>query len=310
MTVCEALVDSEDRAVTFADGSRIAWDGLERVVRVAVLGDTGCNPAEQQLCDSPKSWPFPEIATAATGGMAGASGPDLVVHVGDYRYRKRGLGEGDNWQNWRDDFFAPAEPLLLAAPWVVVRGNHENCHGKHGAGWFFFLQPELGIMSRCANDPDLDPDNPPPYAVDLAGDGDGPGMRLVVLNSANAKYRCRTWDRDFTQLHERRLRDLLRVNNQMKIWLLTHYPIWDVSQPYFFQDQGRDRLIRCENASPGTLHRRSPTRSGWGASSRIMPARWRQSSRATRTTFRCSVCTSLHRRPGDQAGGASIRSKL
>jgi hypothetical protein len=249
VTVCEAFVDPEDRAVTFADGSRVAWGGLDRVARVAVLGDTGCDPAEQQLCDVPQSWSFPEIATVAAGSVDGASGPELVVHVGDYRYRKRGLGGGDNWQNWLDDFFAPAERLLLAAPWVMVRGNHENCHKAHGAGWFFFLQPELGIVSHCADDADLDPDNSAPYAVDLPGYGDRPSMRLVVIDSANAKYRCKTWTRDFTELYEQRLRDLLRVNDRTKIWLLTHYPVWDVSLPYLSQDEGRNRLIRCENAS-------------------------------------------------------------
>ena len=123
----------------------------------------------------------------------------------------------------------------------MVRGNHENCYGGHGAGWFFLFQPELGVVSRCAEKPDLDPDNPPPYAVDLAGAGGGPSLRLVVLNSANAKYRCREWARDFTQLHERRLRDLTRVGDRRKVWLLTHYPVWDVSQAYLAGDGGRLR---------------------------------------------------------------------
>ena len=47
---------------------------------------------------------------------------------------------GDNWPTWQADFFAPAQPLLRAAPWVVVRGNHEDC-SREGLGWFRFLDP-------------------------------------------------------------------------------------------------------------------------------------------------------------------------
>src|SRR4029077_15152285 len=117
------------------------------------------------------------------------------------------------------DFFKPAEPLLLAAPWVMVRGNHENCFGKNGDGWFFLLQPEFGTVSGCPKEAalqpdrkdgpvnmeliqaaDRDPDNQPPYALDLSAGEQKPvkpNLRLIVVDSANAAYRCKTWIEDF-----------------------------------------------------------------------------------------------------------------
>ena len=47
---------------------------------------------------------------------------------------------GDNWAVWQKDFFDPAAPLLAAAPWVLVRGNHELC-SRGGHGWFRLLDP-------------------------------------------------------------------------------------------------------------------------------------------------------------------------
>mgnify|MGYP000167914488 CR=1 FL=1 len=59
-------------------------------------------------------------------GAVAAWDPDLIVHVGDYLYRESpcpegqsgcaGSPHGDNWATWNADFFAPASPLLGAAP--------------------------------------------------------------------------------------------------------------------------------------------------------------------------------------------------
>ena len=76
--------------------------------------------------------PFAALATAAA-----ALKPDLVIHLGDYLYRETpcpasfagcaGSPYGDNWAAWNADFFVPGAPLLAAAPWIVIRGNHEDC---------------------------------------------------------------------------------------------------------------------------------------------------------------------------------------
>src|SRR6185437_1484692 len=45
---------------------------------------------------------------------------------------------GFGWDTWQADFFGPAKPLLAAAPWIVNRGNHEQCV-LSGQGWYRFL---------------------------------------------------------------------------------------------------------------------------------------------------------------------------
>jgi hypothetical protein len=93
----------------------------------------------------PNGYPF-----ATTALNAAALHPDLVIHVGDYMYRDNecppdiagcaGSPWGYGWDGWEADFFTPAAPLLAAAPWIVVRGNHEQCT-RSGQGWYRFLDP-------------------------------------------------------------------------------------------------------------------------------------------------------------------------
>src|SRR6185436_10021583 len=79
--------------------------------RVAVLGDTGCKPNDQQGCglDDP-AWPLPALAKAAA-----ANRPDLVIHVGDYNYRGTPSGfektvDGKTVKLWYYDAGDGAEP--------------------------------------------------------------------------------------------------------------------------------------------------------------------------------------------------------
>ena len=115
--------------------------------RILVLGDTGCRikGTALQACNDPKAWPFAGLAKAAA-----AQKPDLVLHLGDYLYRESpcpanfagcaGSPYGDNWASWDADFFTPAAPLLAAAPWIVIRGNHEDCY-RAGPGFLRLLGP-------------------------------------------------------------------------------------------------------------------------------------------------------------------------
>lgn len=117
--------------------------------RIVLLGDTGClvNSSYKvfQACDDPALWPFERVANAAA-----AMAPDLVIHVGDYHYRESacapdnpgcaGSPWGYGWDAWRADLFHPARNLFAAAPWIVVRGNHESCN-RAGQGWWRFLDP-------------------------------------------------------------------------------------------------------------------------------------------------------------------------
>ena len=119
-----------------------------RPERIVVIGDTGCrlkDNGDYQDCNRPEAYPFARIAA-----LAAAWKPDLVVHVGDYHYRENacpadrpgcaGSPWGYGWDAWNADFFAPGQPLLRAAPWVMARGNHESC-SRGGQGFWRFLDP-------------------------------------------------------------------------------------------------------------------------------------------------------------------------
>ena len=159
------------------------------VRRIVVLGDTGCRLKQAddawQACNDPSAWPFAAVARAAA-----AAKPDLVLHVGDYAYRENACPQGKpgcagsawgyGWDSWDADFLTPAEPLLAAAPWVMVRGNHETC-GRAGQGWWLLLDPHALNANRDCADPanDAQGDHTAPYAVDL-----GAGARLIVADFA------------------------------------------------------------------------------------------------------------------------------
>ena len=151
---------------------RWAGDPADGPRRIIVLGDTGCRDKwddkkqDGQICDA-ANWPFERVAAAAAG-----DNPDLVLHVGDYMYI-----DVDGWSAWQTAFFEPAEPLLKAAPWVMVRGNHERC-GKFGQaphGYYLFFG--FGDVEACKDDGELSAS----YALDLSQD-----HRLIVADSATA----------------------------------------------------------------------------------------------------------------------------
>ncbi len=53
------------------------------------------------------------------------------------------------------DFFTPTAPLLAAAPWVMVRGNHEVCN-RAGQGWYRYLdRPRRRQLRRPTGREDL-----------------------------------------------------------------------------------------------------------------------------------------------------------
>ncbi len=145
-TTCELLLPAGAMTATVAG---ITLPLPKPVVnRVVILGDTGCRISignVYQACSDPTQWPFPVIAAAAA-----AMQPDLVLHVGDYAYRDNPCPPGNSacagqpWgygsDAWAADFFTPGAPLLAAAPWVMVRGNHEVCN-RAGQGWYRYLDP-------------------------------------------------------------------------------------------------------------------------------------------------------------------------
>ena len=199
-------------------GASIAGTALPLPVaqpqRVLVLGDTGCRikGAALQACNDPAKWPFPQL-TAAAAKLK----PDLVIHLGDYLYRESPcpVGEtgcagspwGDNWTTWQADFFTPAAPLLAAAPIVLVRGNHEDCH-RAGPGWLRLQGPSAPTES-CI--PHL-----PVYTLDLGS------VRLAVMDDATAS------DTDIVQpdneSYAAELAGLGAIAGP--VWFVHHRPVW------------------------------------------------------------------------------------
>ncbi len=161
--------------------------------RIVVIGDTGCrikaSENAAQDCNDPRKYAFGMVAAKAAGWK-----PDLVVHVGDYLYRETpcpadkpgcaGSPWGYGWDAWNADFFTPGAPLLRAAPWIVTRGNHENCN-RAGQGWWRFLDPRALEPGRDCNDPaqDVTGDYSPPYAVPLGGQSQIIEMDLSIAGS-------------------------------------------------------------------------------------------------------------------------------
>ncbi|HXN32799.1 MAG TPA: metallophosphoesterase, partial [Polyangiaceae bacterium] len=171
--------------------------------KIVVLGDTGCrlqNGNGTQSCNDPNpngtDTPYPFAAVAA---LAAAQNPDLVLHVGDYAYRDNPCpaGQGYNcggspwgfgWDTWQADLFAPGAPLLAAAPWIMTRGNHEQCN-RAGQGWYRFLDTnpyDTTGVHTC--------DNPANDATATGGNWNNPFLvninsstQIVVFDTANAK---------------------------------------------------------------------------------------------------------------------------
>ena len=157
---CEFLLPAGAQAATVA-GIKLALP-KPIVNRIAIIGDTGCRISIGnvfQACGDPTQWPFGVISS-----VAAAMQPDLVLHVGDYEYRDNPCPVGNTacagqpWgygsDAWMADFFTPAAPLLAAAPWVMVRGNHEVCN-RSGQGWYRYLDPagfDATDVKTC-NDP-------------------------------------------------------------------------------------------------------------------------------------------------------------
>ena len=177
VTVCEAPLPAGTRSAIIA-GQALALP-VPAPRRILVIGDTGCRmeaPSDFQACNDPAAWPFARVAARAAAWR-----PDLVIHLGDYHYRESpcpsgnagcaGNPVGDNWASWRADFFAPAAPLLRAAPWIFIRGNHEAC-ARAGEGWFRFLEPRAR-PATCTDDTE-------PYVVPLTA------VVLGVIDSSPA----------------------------------------------------------------------------------------------------------------------------
>ncbi len=215
--VCETTVPPGTASVSI-DGKAMPMPDPDPQ-RIAVIGDTGCRlkaPDSFQACNDPAQWPFASIA-----GSAANWDPDLVIHVGDYIYRESPCPEdnagcagspyGDSWATWEADFFRPSAALLDAAPWILVRGNHEDC-SREGAGWFRYLDP-MPMPESC--EPYTEP-----YALTIGN------VRAVVLDVASAQDTSAT--EDVTEAYKPIFDRALELAGDGPTWLLTHRPMWSI----------------------------------------------------------------------------------
>jgi hypothetical protein len=225
--LCEARIDSHSPA-------RIGFVTLpsrqDDPTHIVAIGDTGCRMVHwtSQPCFSGEQWPFAAIASNAAKAIGEARLPSVIIHVGDYHYREHvcldgnpdcgGSPYGDNWATWEEEFFKPARPLLLAAPWVLLRGNHEDCN-RAGAGWsFFFALPNpAGKEPTKACESELGG-----YSVAIGYTADHNRRSLFVFDTAaeadshGIVARCETFIKWFGQL------EVSKAEN----WLALHQPLW------------------------------------------------------------------------------------
>jgi hypothetical protein len=196
---------------------------------IVVIGDTGCRMVYWQIqpCRVADGWPFARVADSAHKQVREKS---FILHVGDFHYREdpcidssTDCGKspfGDNWDTWRAEFFEPASKLLLAAPWVIMRGNHEDC-ARAGAGWIFLfgLRGQYETASACDNKAQM-------YELNIGTTEEDPSRRrtLVVLdtsdekNEHNYKANCRRYEELWTQIGA--------LKSDSEIWLALHQPLW------------------------------------------------------------------------------------
>jgi hypothetical protein len=196
---------------------------------IVVIGDTGCRItyySQEQSCGDSENWPFIKNARRAAADITPQS---FVLHLGDLHYREHACADnnpycggspyGDNWQTWEADFFAPADRLLRAAPWIVMRGNHENCQ-RAGAGWlFFFALPG----QRTNSDACEDNIRMAKYSIGETDGGKSRPRLLAVMDTSNEGSRFgKTKERDDGYLKS--LDELGAAGSE--IWLAVHQPLW------------------------------------------------------------------------------------
>ena len=241
VTTCQGTPPASAIHVSVA-GMSLAMEPA-RLQRIIVLGDTGCRlkgPLVQD-CNDVRRWPFPLVAARAA-----AKHPDLVIHVGDYYYRESpcpaaapgcsGSPHGDAWPAWDADLFTPVAPLLAAAPWIFVRGNHEQC-GRGADGWFRFLDA-APAPQRCE-----DGITAPAFTIRLDG------LTLNVMDSADTDDT--TAPDTLVALFNKQFDQLGNATETGHGWILTHRPIWGVDPKVVGKPRpGQDAASESEGMAP------------------------------------------------------------
>lgn len=231
--VCEYSLPSGTTSASIGTQALAVPTGTPQ--QIVVVGDTGCRVKGHDVQDcnggSTDPWTFPQVADSIL-----AQAPDLLIHVGDFHYREHGTcgtncdqsTVGYTWASWEADFFQPAQALLPQAPWVFVRGNHEDCgvteaEGRAWRGWFYLLdvQPLPDDPWTWANCQDYTD----PYQVTVGT------HNILVMDTSEIPDDYGAGP-DTTAVpryvHEFGIIDSLAAPGT-DVWLATHRPFWAVA---------------------------------------------------------------------------------
>jgi len=193
-------------------------DGIQKIV---LIGDTGCRLKESkwgdsyQNCKDSKEWSYASVVEKIA-----AEKPDLIIHVGDYHYREN-CSEGKvcrnytdtigyGWRSWEADFFAPSEKGFATAPWIFIRGNHEDCK-RAFAGYKLLTEQKWG--QNC-------------LAYEKTEYIQVGNLLLVNLDTASISDRAETpenealWEQQFKDIEKK-----LAETSTKQVWLISHKPV-------------------------------------------------------------------------------------
>ncbi|NUY39451.1 phosphoesterase [Wolbachia endosymbiont of Litomosoides brasiliensis] len=231
--ICELTVEM--------GAQNISIDGIqvpilpEKISRIAFIGDTGCriNALFQQECNSVDSWPLKKNLDSIA-----LHEPDLIIHVGDYHYRKtkcrntQKCGDiyGYNKEAWYADWFEPAKDILLQSAFLFIRGNHENCNRAY-EGWFRYLDSHPFSPEKCEN-------FVPGWFLDI-----GP-MKFFVFDSSSGEDIFIT--QSTIDSFEKRFDKLTQDSSGKPTWFLTHRPLWRSPKKEFLILKSHGNLTQIE----------------------------------------------------------------
>lgn len=180
-----------------------------------------------------------------TGDLDDEDIASLPIGASYWSQNIEGSPNPDKWTNWRDDFFRPAAKLLVAAPWLLSRGNHELC-SRGGPGWFYLLDANSPLLGPGHHQKECPPQLPAdwrpgawpqPPAQPFAGQpfpivSNAPfrlklgRLNIIAVDSANAAdavlYNLETYILQYREVSR------MLAEDPTPTWLVTHRPIWAV----------------------------------------------------------------------------------
>ncbi len=256
------LASDGTTAITTNDGTDVVLAGAGRrttaVPQFVVFGDTGCrgfgNARGSQDCSANSTGTGTRFLFEKIAAQAMATAPDLVIHLGDYRYDTE---RTKDWDKWNSDFFSRvASGALMQVPWAFVRGNHERCD-RAGHGWYYFFGPNDDKITCIGDDPRLikswyfdlrdsrasnaaaphrfvfvgtSPtiDKPSEHADNLALDAKSLAEAQMSFEQRQAVEKVDLWNREVAEFSQALAwaNEVTAAGEQIGTWLVMHKPIW------------------------------------------------------------------------------------